>query len=192
MPPSYGTSLRNTLVMVVLAALAVAAWLYGRVPSTAQRPVPAEGAQPLGYYLRAARMLGTDEQGRIAYRILADNLEELPEQQRLKLDGVRIEYLPPDADSWLISAAAGSAPKDGSELALNGNVTLRNEPRNGGKPIVIAAETLRFFPNTSSAESETPVIISVGDWRVEAGRFRTLLKGDVVELESKVHGKFAR
>jgi LPS export ABC transporter protein LptC len=178
--------------MVVLAALAVATWLYGRIPVTAPRTLPAEGAEPLGYYLRAARMLGTDEQGRVAYRILADNLEELPQQQRLKLDGVRIEYLPADADTWLISANAGTAPKDGSELELKGDVRLRSEPRDGGKAIVIAAETLRFFPNTSSAESDTPVSISVGDWHVEAGRFRTLLKGDVLELESKVHGKFAR
>jgi LPS export ABC transporter protein LptC len=177
--------------MVVLAAFAVATWIYGRVPTAAPRTLPAEGAQPLGYYLRAARMLGTDEQGRIAYRILADNLEELPQQQRLKLDGVRIEYLPAEADTWLISATAGTAPKDGSELELNGDVSLRSEPRNGGKAVVITAETLRFFPNTSSAESETPVTISVGDWHVEAGRLRTLLKGDVVELESKVHGKLA-
>ncbi len=180
------------MVMVVLAALAVATWLYGRAPSTPPHPFPTEGTQPLGYYLRAARMLGTDEQGRIAYRILADNLEELPEQQRLKLDGVRIEYLPADADTWLISAAAGTAPKDGSELELKGDVSLRSEPRDGGKAVVIAGETLRFFPQTSSAESDTPVTISVGGWHVEAGRFRTLLKGDLVELESKVHGKFAR
>jgi LPS export ABC transporter protein LptC len=178
--------------MVVLAAIAVATWLYGRTPAAAPRTLPAEGAQPLGYYLRSARMLGTDEQGRIAYRILADNLEELPEQQRLKLDGVRIEYLPADAERWLISATAGTAPKDGSELELNGDVTLRSEPRDGGKAIVIAADTLRFFPQSSSAESETPVTISVGDWRIEAGRLRTLLKGDVVELESKVHGKFSQ
>jgi LPS export ABC transporter protein LptC len=178
--------------MVVLATLAVATWLYGRIPTTPPYALPTEGTQPLGYYVRAARMLGTDEQGRIAYRILADNLEELPEQQRLKLDGVRIEYLPADADTWLISATAGSGPKDGSELELNGNVSLRSEPRDGRKGVVIAAQTLRFFPQSSSAESETPVTISVGDWHVEAGRFRTLLKGDVVELESKVHGKFAR
>ena len=178
--------------MVVLAALAVATWLYSRVPPAAERRLPADGTEPLGYYLRAARMLGTDDQGRVAYRILADNLEELPEQQRLKLDGVRIEYMPADTDRWLISATAGTAPKDGSELELNGNVSLRSEPRNGGKAVIIAAETLRFFPQTSSAESEAPVTISIGDWHIEAGRLRTLLKGDVMELESKVHGKFAR
>ena len=177
--------------MVVLAAFAVATWLYGRIPAPAPRTLPAEGAQPLGYYLRAARILGTDEQGRIAYRILADNLEELPEQQRLKLDGVRIEYRSADSDPWLISAATGSAPKDSSELELRGEVTLRSEPRNGRQPTLIATEALRFFPNTSSAESDMPVRFSVGDWHLEAIGLKTLLKGDVVQLESKVHGTLA-
>jgi LPS export ABC transporter protein LptC len=178
--------------MVVLAAFAVATWLYGRVPTTVLRTPPAEGAQPLGYYVRAARILGTDDQGRVAYRILADNLEEVPGLERLKLDGVRIEYTPAEADPWLISAASGNAPKDGSELTLDGQVTLRSEAREGGKPVVIAAETLRFIPGTSSAISETPVSITVGDWHIEAGRLETHLKGDVVQLESKVHGKFGQ
>jgi LPS export ABC transporter protein LptC len=105
---------------------------------------------------------------------------------------VRIEYLPADADRWLISATAGSAPKDGSELVLHGDVSVRSEPRDGGKPVLITAEALTFIPGTSSAESDTPVTISVGDWHIGAGRLRTHLKGDVVELESKVHGKFGR
>jgi lipopolysaccharide export system protein LptC len=178
--------------MIVLAALAVATWIYGRAPPPPARPPAADGAAPLGYYVRAARMLGTDEQGRVAYRIMADNLEEFPDRELLKLDGVRIEYAPADADSWLISAGAGSAPKDGSELALEGDVVLRSQPRDGGRPVVISTDQLRFFPETSSAESATPVRISVGDWQVEAGRLRTHLKGDVVELESKVHGKFSK
>lgn len=178
--------------MVVLAAFAVATWLYGRVPVPVLRTLPADGAQPLGYYVRAARILGTDDQGRVEYRILADNLEEVPGLERLKLDGVRIEYMPAEADQWLISAASGSAPKDSSELTLSGQVTLRSEPRDGGKPVVITAETLRFVPKSSSAESTTPVSITVGDWQLEAGRLRTLLKGDVMELESKVHGKSVR
>ncbi len=178
--------------MVVLAALAVATWLYGRQPTVAQRAAANEGAAPLGYYLRAAKLLGTDDQGRVAYRILADNLEELPDQQLLKLEGVRIEYHPPDGDPWLISADAGSAPKDGTELTLHGSVTLRSEPQSGRKPMVIAAEALRFVPGDSSAESDTPVSISVGDWYVNAVGLRTRLKGDIVQLESKVHAKFAQ
>jgi lipopolysaccharide export system protein LptC len=176
--------------MIVLAVLALATWLYGREPGAIQRASLREHGQPLGYYLRGAKILGTDEQGRVAYRIAADRLEELPGEDRLTLDGVQIEYTPDDAEPWSISAAAASAPKDGSELELRGDVTLRNQPA-GGEPTIITTDSLRFFPETSSAEADTPVTLRVGGWQLRAGMLRTHLKGDVVQLESEVHGKFA-
>jgi lipopolysaccharide export system protein LptC len=182
--------LRNTLVMVVLAALAAATWLYGRPPPAPLRPASASNAQPLGYYIRGARILGTDDQGRITYQISADNLEELPGEERLKLEAVHVEYRPADSDAWTISAATASGPKNRSELDLAGNVTLRSEPAAGGDPTIITAESLRFFPESSSVESDMPVRLKVGGWELDAGKLRTHLKGDVVQLESEVHGKF--
>jgi len=179
--------------MVVLAVVAVATWLYGRQPPPANdRNATSGDAEPLGYYLRGARMLGTDEQGRVAYRILADRLEERPDRELLLLDGVRVEYAPADAVAWSISAAAASAPKDGSQLNLTGSVELRSQPTDGSEPLLIAAEALRFFPDSSSAESDDPVRISVGDWQLDAVGLRTHLKGDTLQLESKVHGTFSR
>ena len=96
-----------------------------------------------------------------------------------------IEYPPADTDPWSISAVAASAPKDGSELELRGNVTLRNQPGRRPEPIVIATETLRFFPDSSSAETDTPVSLRSASWQVQAGPLRTHLKGDVVQLESE-------
>jgi LPS export ABC transporter protein LptC len=182
--------LRNTLVMAVLAVLAAATWLYGRPAPTPPRPAPASGAQPLGYYIHDARILGTDDQGRITYQISADSLEELPGEERLKLDAVHVEYRPSDADAWSISAAAASGPKDRSELDLQGNVTLRSDPAAGRDATIITAESLRFFPESSTVESDTPVSLKVGGWELDAGKLRTHLKGDVVQLESEVHGKF--
>ncbi len=176
--------------MIVLAAFALATWLYGRQPATIQR-TPTNDGQPLGYYLSGAKILGTDDQGRVAYRLSADRLEELPGEERLKLAGVHVEYTPADTDPWSISAVAASAPKDGSELELRGNVTLRNQPAAGHEPTVITTESLRFFPDSSSAETDTPVTLRIGGWQLHAGTLRTLLKGDVVQLESEVHGKFA-
>jgi lipopolysaccharide export system protein LptC len=176
--------------MVVLAVLAAATWLYGRRPPTPQRPAPASSAQPLGYYIHGARILGTDDQGRVTYRISADSLEELPGEERLKLDAVHVDYRPADSDAWSISATTASGPKDRSELDLTGNVTLRSEPAAGGDPTIITAESLRFFPESSSVESDAPVSLKVGGWELDAGKLRTHLKGDVVQLESDVHGKF--
>jgi lipopolysaccharide export system protein LptC len=178
-------------VTIGLGALALASWWYARQPATVPRAAATERGQPLGYYMRGAKILGTDEQGRVAYRISADQLEELPGEERLRLDGVHVEYTPVDTQPWSISAAAASAPKDGSELALTGDVTLRSQPTDGREPTVITTESLRFFPDTSSAEADTPVTLKVGGWQLHAGSLRTHLKGDVMRLESDVHGQFA-
>lgn len=177
--------------MAVLAALAAATWLYGRAPTVPVRAAFRDSSQPLGYYLRGARILGTDSEGRIAYRILAEQLEELPGQDVLELDGVRVAYEPSGTTPWSISANRASAPKDASQLDLKGSVELRSLPADGGEQTIIATEALRFFPDTSNAESAEPVEIRVGDWHVDAVGLRTQLKGNTVELESNVHGKFA-
>jgi LPS export ABC transporter protein LptC len=147
--------------------------------------------RPLGYYLKGARLLGTDTEGRVAYRILAERLEEVPDREVLELDGVEVEYRPADSQPWRISASRATAPKDGSLLDLTGSVELRNEPAAGSEPVVIATDALRFVPDTSSAESDQAVRIRVGDWQLDAIGIRTHLKGDTLELESQVHGRFS-
>ena len=184
--------MRNTLVAVLLAVVAVATWVYSwPPPAPERRSRGGADTAPLGYYLRGARMLGTDEQGRVAYRILADRLEELPDRELLQLSGVVVEYQPADEIPWRISAAQASAPKDGSQLDLEGNVELRSEPEDGSQPVFITTPALRFIPDTSSAESDQSVQIRVGDWRLDAVGLRTHLKGDTLELESEVHGHFS-
>ena len=109
---------------------------------------PAEGAQPLGYYLRAARMLGTDEQGRRRYTgSWPTASKSCRSEQRLKLDGVRIEYLPADADTVGHLRDRGHRAEGRLRArARTATSSLRSEPPDGGKAVVIAAETLRFFP----------------------------------------------
>jgi len=183
--------LRPKLLAVLLAAVALATWFYSWQPEPPdRRDTSGDDAGGLGYYIHGARLLGTDEQGRIAYRILAERLEEAPDREFLQLDGVDVEYRPTDQVPWRISASMGQAPKDGSQLDLAGDVELRSEPEDGSEPMFIATQALRFVPDTSSVESDQPVQIRVGDWRLDATGLRTHLKDDTLELESDVHGKF--
>lgn len=184
--------MRNILLLVLLAALAGGTWLASRAPVSESVVVEGGSERPLGYYLRGARLVGTDENGHVAYRIHAEQLDERPEQELLELTGVAVEYQPADDTPWRISAAAATALKDGTQLDLKGNVELVSAPVDGGRPVHIATEELRFFPDTSSVESDQTVTIRVGDWRLSAKGLRTHLKGDSLELESEVHGIFGR
>ena len=183
--------MRNTVVTLVLALLAAATWLATwqrqAIAPTAERR---DDARPLGYYVHGARITGTDEEGRVTYRLLAERLDELPDEERLQLTGVQVEYRPADDTAWAFSAASGSSPKNGSPLDLTGNVELRSEPTDGSETQSIVTETLRFWPDTSTVETSAPVRMRIGDWQLDAVGLRRDLKGDTLRLESDVHGVF--
>lgn len=185
--------MRNALVMLVLAILAAASWVATWPPQEQSPPTDSNAnLGPLGYHARGTRMLVTDEEGRVTVTIRADRLDEVPDEQRVRLEGVAVDYQPADETPWTISAASGSAPKDGSRLDLVGDVEVRSTPTDGSQPLTIATQSLRFQPETSSAESEDHVKIRIGDWHFDAVGLNTHLKGDTLELESQVHGTFAR
>jgi LPS export ABC transporter protein LptC len=183
--------MRNTVVMIVLALLAAATGLLRwqrATPSAA--PAVDESVSPLGYYILGAQSFGTDEQGRVAYRVFADRLAELPGEQRLTLDNPRVEYRPEGETAWTMSAATASAPKDRSRFDLVGDVELKNAPTDGSKPVTILTQELKFFPDTSRAETDEVVTFRVGDRELAAIGLNADLKGDTLELESEVHGEF--
>jgi LPS export ABC transporter protein LptC len=184
--------LRNVLVMILLGAAAVASWIYS-LPGPAARPERSSGGDaPLGYYVRGARLLRTDETGHVAYRILAQRLEERTDEERLLLEGVQIEYHPANEVPWIITAGNGSAPKDASRLDLGGGVELRSEPTDGSSPTHIVTDSLRFELKSSTAISDQRTELSVGDWHLSGKGLRAHLKDEWLRLESDVHGKFAR
>ena len=98
----------------------------------------AGGAEPLGYYARGARISGTDEQGRLMYRIFADRLDELPGEELLELTGVKVDYQPADETAWTLTAAS-------AKYAWNHAVTLgdRRHISAGGFPLSQAVENSR-------------------------------------------------
>jgi len=181
---------RNTVVMIVLAILAAATWLVTLQRQDAEPLVESGGErEPLGYYARGARVSGTDDEGRLTYRILAERLDELPGEELLQLTGVTIDYWPGnDGAPWALSAASAMFARDGSELELNGRVEVSSTPSDGSKPVRIETEKLRFLPDTSRVESDAAVKIRVGDWQLGGVGLHTYLKEHTLKLESDVHG----
>ena len=177
--------------MLVLAILAAATWVATWSPQQQTSPTERASEGSLGYYIRGASWSRTDEQGRVTYRIRAERLDELPAEDRLRLEGVTVEYQPAEDTAWAISAANANALKDGSRLDLFGNVEVRSTPADGSEPVVtIVTEKLRFLPDVSSVESDEAVQLRVGAWRVDAVGLH--LKGDTLRLESQVHGTSSR
>jgi LPS export ABC transporter protein LptC len=178
--------------MLLLGAAAVASWFYGLPDATPPARRGSRDDAPLGYYMRGAQLLRTDEDGHVAYRILADRLEEQPGQERLLMERVQIEYQPANEAPWVITAGAGSAPKDASLLDLTGGVEVRSEPTDGSKSYHVKNDSLRFELDESSVTSDALTEIRVGDFQLVGKGLRATLKDERLTLESEIHGKFAR
>jgi LPS export ABC transporter protein LptC len=175
-------------VLAILAAVtSVATWQREQAAAPIDQAVD---TAPAGYFARGARIVRTDDQGRPAYRIFAERLDELPGEDRLKLTGVNVDYQPSDEAAWSISAATATYAKDGSQLDLRGAVEIRSTPTDDADPVTITTERLLFSPDSSSAESDGTVAIRVGDLQLRAQGLSADLKGDTLRLESQVHGTF--
>lgn len=181
---------RNVLAAAALAAAAAATWYWSRPPVQAPVARSTGASAALGYYLRGARLVGANDEGRITYSVMAEHVVELPGEERLELTGVTIEYRPESDISWLVSAARASAPTTGSHLELSGDVRLSNDPGDGRAATVITAATMRFVPDEFTAESSAPIELKIGDAVLKAVGLKAHLKDDSVRLESEVHGRF--
>jgi lipopolysaccharide export system protein LptC len=183
-------TVRNVLLTVVLlVAAAATTWMLFRPEAPAATGAAQRDAPPAGYYLRGARLLGTDAEGRIAYEIYADRAEELPDEEALRLEQVRVDYRPADGQAWVISASRAFAPIDGSALSLEGNVELRSEPDDGSQPTVITTDHIDFRPEESLAVTTARIEVRVDSGRLSAVGLRAHLKDDRLELESDIHGQ---
>lgn len=182
-------SLRNGIAIAFLASAAAASYWWTREPPAEPAPRRAGDAELPGYYAHGARLTGTDEMGRVAYRLRADALEEVPGQDRFEMSGVRVDYTPADETPWSITATSASAPTDRSAVLFEGEVELRSAPEDARRAYVFTTAQLRFEPGRSWVETDRPVAMRVGDWEVEGVGLRAHLNDEVLKLESSVHGR---
>lgn len=179
---------RNIVISALLLAALAATWYFGRIGDVAPTASEPEISAPLGYYLKGAVLLGTNDEGHVFYRILAGQVSE-GEQASLELDRVRVEFRDSENVSWEVTAARAAAAQDRSLLELSGGVRL-SSAADTGPETVIETEHLSLEPDSYLASTSGEVAVSVGRHRLAATGMKAYLRDDRLELESKVHGQF--
>jgi lipopolysaccharide export system protein LptC len=176
----------------MLAAVALAMLYFARQTPTTPSRLAEGNAYPLGYYMRDAVLLGTDDEGRVTYRLHAGLAEERPEEAKLVLENVRFEYQPAENTPWSVVAARGEAPTSGEEyLDLEGDVQLTRNEGAPGEPARVQTNRLRLEPKSYLASAAGAVHIAVAGQTLDAVGLKAFLKDDRLELESQVHGRVA-
>ena len=142
-----------------------------------------------GYYLKSARILGTDPEGNLLYEIRADRAEQT-QSDVVEFTDVNIRYSIDREVPWVVDADSATIRYDEPRVQLRGHVIARNEQGFGGNDTEIRTQYLELDPESYLAETEDRVQIRIGERSLTATGMRASLDENRLRLMSNVSGKF--
>ncbi|MEO7387467.1 MAG: LPS export ABC transporter periplasmic protein LptC [Gammaproteobacteria bacterium] len=184
---------------VLLAAALGTSWLVFRSPHSADDSQP-DAQLGLGYYVRDAKLTGTDPDGRILYRVSAKSAEQLLADGTITLREVAVDYAPAAQVPWKLRANRGQIPPDRNIIELAGDVTAMTAAspaagvgdRSSAAPLLIQTDYLELDPEAFIAMTERPVAVKRDRDTLRARGMRVYLKQDRLQFNADVRGRFLR
>ena len=181
---------RTTTLLVILIAAALGSWYLARTNRIADVEEMPYDSEHRGYYLKSARILGTDTDGSLLYEIEAVHAEQRA-KDRIEFTEVRIRYSP-DADvPWVVYADEATLREGSPRIALRGHVRAIGASGNEAEHTEIRTQYLELDPERFVAETDERVQIRVGARSLTATGMLASLNDNKVELKSNVRGKIA-
>jgi lipopolysaccharide export system protein LptC len=181
---------RTTALLVVLIVAALGSWYLAR----SNQP---DGIDTLpfdpgysGYYLKSARILGTDTDGSLLYEIEAAHAEQTA-KGRIEFTEVRIRYSPNAEIPWVVHADEATLRDGSPRIALRGHVRAVSTSDNNNEDTEIRTQYLELDPERFVAETDERVQIRIGARSLTATGMLASLNDNKVELKSNVRGKIA-
>jgi len=180
---------RAILTFTILGAAAAGTWY---LPRTFTRPEITQTISETdsgGFYLRAARILGTSVDGQLLYEIEAEYAEQ-QQNNDIELQKVKIKYAPGANVPWTINADQATLSDDHDIVRLSGHVVAVSNEGFAGQVTEIRSPRLDVDPNTYQAETDDRVQLRIGSRSLTATGMLALLQENRLELKSNVSGKF--
>ena len=182
-------SARNVLGFLLLVVAAAGSWFLTISLRPPEVEEAARNTRTQGFYLRSARMLGTDTDGDLLYEIEAEYAEQLPNEE-IKFRNVRISYRPEATVPWTLNADTAVIGKSQERVVLTGDVVAVSSEGLSGEATEIRTSYLELDPATYRAETDSRVQILVGSRTLTATGMLALLQEDKLQLKSNVSGRF--
>lgn len=181
---------REWLAIAVLTAGAMASWYLSLSTDDEEISTPSLDATHRGYYLKAARILGTGPDGSLLYELEAREAEQL-DQNRIAMTDVHIDYSPQSDVPWSVYADVATIHADEQVVLLEGHVRASSNEGFSGSETEIRTEYLEIYPEEFRAETDERVQIRIGERSLTATGMLASLQDNQVKLKSNVRGKFA-
>jgi LPS export ABC transporter protein LptC len=175
---------RNLVLFLTLAGAALVTWIFARVAEQPDDSRFDSEVSPQGYYLSRATLLGTDDEGRIVYRVVADRVEQQADGEQFVLSDMRVEYMPDINVRWNIRASRGLALENLEVLDLQEDVRLVYLPDAGQDEIFFEADRLLFDAKDFFASTDLPVTMRRGNAVVTGNSLTLDLNTDAWTLGS--------
>lgn len=182
-------SARNVLGFALLVVAAAGSWFLTMSLQPPELEETSRNTRSEGFYLRSARMLGTDSQGDLLYEIEAEYAEQLPNEE-IEFQNVRITYSSDATVPWTLNADTAVIGKNQERLVLTGDVVAVSSEGLSGEVTEIRTSRLEFDPATYRAQTDSRVQIRVGSRSLTATGMLALLQEDKLQLKSNVSGRF--
>ena len=180
---------RSVITFGILLAAAAGSWYLARRDAVPEVVQTARDGRGDGFYLRAARILGTDEQGQLLYEIQADYAVQKANRD-IELTNVRVRYSAGAQVPWTINADLATISDHQERLQLSGHVVAVSSEGFSGQVTEIRTPLLDIDPNRYTAETDSRVQIRIGSRSLTATGMLALLRDNRLQLKSNVSGKF--
>lgn len=181
---------RTLTLIIVLTAAALGSWYLARQNQPDESTLIPYAAPHQGYYLKTARILGTDEDGSLLYEIEAAEAHQ-EARDRIEFTDVRVRYSPDARIPWIVHADAATLREGSPRIALRGHVRAVGRSGDDGEDTEIRTQYLEFDPERYVAETDERVQIRIGARSLTATGMLASLNDNTVELKSNVRGKIA-
>lgn len=178
---------RTVTLTTVCAGLAASYGLL--VKNNGDNGAPAPTPEQQGYYAKDATIIETNETGAAQLKLRADAIEQNPQDDSIRLQDVKVDYLSAPDKLWLLTAGSAYVPPDSRVIDFSGDVVVRPQGEQASS-MVLRTESLRVDTENSIASSKTDVSIEMNQQRLTARGVTADLKRERYQLESKGHGQF--
>ncbi len=180
---------RSTVILALLIAAALGSWYLSRKNAATIAEQQYHAFEHRGYYLKAARILGTGPDGSLLYEIDAVHAEQRSDD-RIEFTDVRIVYSPQSDVPWTVYSDMATLHPNQQRILLEGHVRALSKRGFSGSDTEIRTQKLELDPHNFIAETDERVQIRIGARSLTATGMLASLHDNRLELKSNVSGKF--
>ena len=172
------------LNLIALAILAATVWWWQQ---TEQQRIDSKEKWIPDYYLTNATIQQFDAQGQLSSSVHSQRFSHIGEFDSIDMIQPRFNIYLSHGDAWFGRADEGLIVDSGAQINLVGNVLVTNGP-DLQRPLSLASQSLRLFPSSNYAESDSLVQLTTQHSHLTGTGMRLTLNDQRLQLLSQVSG----